>query len=66
MTLESTALQVLLPSFDGTTLPDRALSLLEEGLGGLCLVGGLRFGRLCLWRRCSCRRRRLRGRRRRC
>jgi beta-N-acetylhexosaminidase len=39
MTLESTALQVLLPSFDGTTLPAGALTLLEEGLGGLCLFG---------------------------
>ena len=39
MTLEATALRVLLPSFDGTTLPDGALTLLEEGLGGLCLFG---------------------------
>ena len=39
MTLEATALRVLLPSFDGTTLPDGALTLLQEGLGGLCLFG---------------------------
>jgi beta-N-acetylhexosaminidase len=38
-TLESRALAVLLPSFDGTTVPDDVLALLEEGLGGLCLFG---------------------------
>ncbi|WP_028651649.1 glycoside hydrolase family 3 N-terminal domain-containing protein [Nocardioides halotolerans] len=38
-TLESLALAVLLPSFDGTTVPDDVLALLEEGLGGLCLFG---------------------------
>jgi beta-N-acetylhexosaminidase len=39
MSLESAALRVLLPSFAGTTLPDGALRLLEQGLGGLCLFG---------------------------
>ncbi|HET6939716.1 MAG TPA: glycoside hydrolase family 3 N-terminal domain-containing protein [Nocardioides sp.] len=39
MSLESSALRVLLPSFSGTTVPDGALRLLEEGLGGLCLFG---------------------------
>jgi beta-N-acetylhexosaminidase len=39
VTLESSALRVLLPSFSGSTLPDDALRLLEEGLGGLCLFG---------------------------
>ncbi len=38
-TLESLALEVLLPSFDGTTVPAGVLTLLEEGLGGLCLFG---------------------------
>jgi beta-N-acetylhexosaminidase len=37
--LEALALRVLLPSFAGTTVPRDALSLLEEGLGGLCLFG---------------------------
>ncbi|HEX5090771.1 MAG TPA: glycoside hydrolase family 3 N-terminal domain-containing protein [Nocardioides sp.] len=39
MTLESTALRVLLPSFAGTRLPAEVEPLLEEGLGGLCLFG---------------------------
>ena len=39
MTLDSLALRVLLPSFDGTTVPADVLRLLEEGLGGLCLFG---------------------------
>ena len=39
MTLESLALGVLLPSFNGTTVPADVLELLEEGLGGLCLFG---------------------------
>ena len=39
MSAESTALQVLLPSFTGTTVPAEVLTLLEEGLGGLCLFG---------------------------
>ena len=39
MTLESLALRVLLPSFNGTTVPADVLQLLEEGLGGLCLFG---------------------------
>ena len=39
MTLDSLALRVLLPSFDGTTVPPAVLVLLEEGLGGLCLFG---------------------------
>jgi beta-N-acetylhexosaminidase len=39
VSLESSALRVLLPSFSGTTVPDGALRLLEEGLGGLCLFG---------------------------
>jgi beta-N-acetylhexosaminidase len=39
MSIESSALRVLLPSFAGTTLPDDVLPLLEEGLGGLCLFG---------------------------
>ncbi len=39
MTLDSLALGVLLPSFDGTSVPDDVLRLLEEGLGGLCLFG---------------------------
>jgi beta-N-acetylhexosaminidase len=37
--LDRLALQVLLPSFPGTTLPDDALRLLDGGLGGLCLFG---------------------------
>jgi beta-N-acetylhexosaminidase len=39
VSIESSALQVLLPSFAGTTVPAGALALLEEGLGGLCLFG---------------------------
>ena len=39
MTLESLALRVLLPSFNGTTVPADVLRLLEDGLGGLCLFG---------------------------
>ena len=39
MSIESLALRVLLPSFDGTTVPADVLRLLEEGLGGLCLFG---------------------------
>ena len=39
MTLETLALRVLLPSFDGTRVPGEVLRLLEEGLGGLCLFG---------------------------
>jgi beta-N-acetylhexosaminidase len=39
MTLDSLALRVLLPSFNGTTVPADVLHLLEEGLGGLCLFG---------------------------
>jgi beta-N-acetylhexosaminidase len=38
-TLESLALQVLLPAFPGTTVQPEVLGLLEEGLGGLCLFG---------------------------
>jgi len=47
MTLESLALRVLLPSFDGTTVADDVLRLLEDGLGGLCLfaLGPLRVVR---------------------
>jgi beta-N-acetylhexosaminidase len=37
--LESLALRVLLPSFDGTSVSPEVLVLLEEGLGGLCLFG---------------------------
>jgi beta-N-acetylhexosaminidase len=37
--LESLALRVLLPSFAGTTVSPEVLTLLEEGLGGLCLFG---------------------------
>ncbi|WP_374456247.1 glycoside hydrolase family 3 protein [Nocardioides sp.] len=33
------ALQVLLPGFSGTTLPDDYRALLEEGLGGICYFG---------------------------
>lgn len=33
------ALGVLMPGFVGTTLPDWLRSLLEEGLGGICLFG---------------------------
>jgi beta-N-acetylhexosaminidase len=33
------ALQVLLPGFTGTTLPDDYRALLEEGLGGICYFG---------------------------
>lgn len=33
------ALQVLLPGFSGTTLPDGYRALLEEGLGGICYFG---------------------------
>lgn len=33
------ALQVLLPGFEGTTLPDDHRALLEQGLGGVCLFG---------------------------
>jgi beta-N-acetylhexosaminidase len=39
MTLDRLALQVLLPAFPGTTVPNAVLGLLEEGLGGLCLFG---------------------------
>ena len=39
MRLDSLALRVLLPSFNGTTVPPDVLRLLEEGLGGLCLFG---------------------------
>jgi len=39
MTLESLALRVLLPSFNGTTVADEVLRLLDDGLGGLCLFG---------------------------
>jgi beta-N-acetylhexosaminidase len=39
MSLETLALRVLLPSFAGTTVPDDVLTLLAEGLGGLCLFG---------------------------
>src|SRR3954468_4845743 len=39
MSIESSALRVLLPAFSGTTVPDDVLRLLEEGLGGLCLFG---------------------------
>ena len=33
------ALQVLLPGFAGTTLPDDYRTLLEQGLGGICYFG---------------------------
>ncbi|MDR7252720.1 beta-N-acetylhexosaminidase [Nocardioides sp. BE266] len=33
------ALQVLLPGFSGTTLPEDYRALLEEGLGGICYFG---------------------------
>ncbi|WP_322919837.1 glycoside hydrolase family 3 protein [Nocardioides renjunii] len=33
------ALQVLLPGFEGTTLPDDYRELLEQGLGGVCYFG---------------------------
>ena len=33
------ALQVLLPGFAGTTLPDAYRTLLEQGLGGVCYFG---------------------------
>jgi beta-N-acetylhexosaminidase len=33
------ALQVLLPGFSGTTLPDDYRTLLEQGLGGICYFG---------------------------
>jgi beta-N-acetylhexosaminidase len=33
------ALQVLLPGFEGTSLPDDYRALLEEGLGGICYFG---------------------------
>ncbi len=39
MTLEALSLRVLLPSFDGTKVSSDVLTLLEEGLGGLCLFG---------------------------
>ena len=39
MTLDSLALRVLLPSFAGPTVAPEVLTLLEEGLGGLCLFG---------------------------
>jgi len=39
VSLEASALRVLLPSFAGTSVPSGALRLLEEGLGGLCLFG---------------------------
>jgi beta-N-acetylhexosaminidase len=39
VTPETLALRVLLPSFNGTTVPSDVLQLLEEGLGGLCLFG---------------------------
>jgi beta-N-acetylhexosaminidase len=38
-TLDDLALQVLLPGFGGTTLPDDYRSLLEQGLGGICYFG---------------------------
>ena len=37
--LDSLALGVLLPSFDGTSVSADVLRLLEQGLGGLCLFG---------------------------
>ncbi len=37
--LDRLALRVLLPSFPGTVVDAEASSLLEEGLGGLCLFG---------------------------
>lgn len=37
--VRSLALQVLLPGFSGTTLPDDYRALLEEGLGGICYFG---------------------------
>ena len=37
--IESLALQVLLPGFTGTTLPDDYRALLEMGLGGICYFG---------------------------
>lgn len=37
--LESLALQVLLPGFAGTTLPDDYRVLLGQGLGGICYFG---------------------------
>lgn len=35
----SDSLAVLMPGFDGTTLPDWVRDLLERGLGGVCLFG---------------------------
>ncbi|KQW47868.1 glycoside hydrolase [Nocardioides sp. Root1257] len=37
--LDTLALQVLLPAFVGTTLPDEYAGLLAEGLGGICYFG---------------------------
>lgn len=37
--VESLALQVLLPGFAGTALPDDYRALLEQGLGGICYFG---------------------------
>ena len=34
--LQVLALQVLLPGFTGTTLPNDHRALLEQGLGGIC------------------------------
>ena len=39
MDISTLALQVLLPGFEGTTLPDDYRLLLEQGLGGVCYFG---------------------------
>ena len=39
MDISTLALQVLLPGFEGSTLPDDYRLLLEQGLGGVCYFG---------------------------
>ncbi len=39
MDVRTLALQVLLPGFSGTSLPEDYRALLEEGLGGICYFG---------------------------
>jgi beta-N-acetylhexosaminidase len=38
-TLETLALRVLMPSFEGPALPEEWAGLLAEGIGGICLFG---------------------------
>ena len=45
MSLDTLALQVLLPSFAGPTLPSEWAGLLDAGLGGVCLFGSNLTGR---------------------